>query len=52
MGPKDLIVHDAVIHNCVVVGAQLSGAARRLFPHNDLDALDALLTDERNQFDR
>ncbi|WP_246161845.1 aminotransferase class I/II-fold pyridoxal phosphate-dependent enzyme [Segnochrobactrum spirostomi] len=52
MGPRDLIVHDAVIHNCVVVGAQLSGAARRLFPHNDLDALDALLADERNQFDR
>ncbi|KAE9421951.1 hypothetical protein Angca_008702, partial [Angiostrongylus cantonensis] len=52
MGPKDLIIHDAVIHNCVVVGAQLSGAARRLFPHNDLDALEAILADERDQFDR
>ena len=52
MGPKDLIVHDAVIHNCVVVGAQLSGSARRLFPHNDLDALEALLSDERDQFER
>jgi len=52
MGPKDLIVHDAVIHNCIVVGAQLAGSARRLFPHNDLDALEALLNDERDQFDR
>jgi 8-amino-7-oxononanoate synthase len=52
MGPKDLIVHDAVIHNCIVVGAQLSGSARRLFPHNDLDALEALLSDERDQFER
>ena len=23
LGPKDLILHDALIHNCVVVGAQL-----------------------------
>jgi 8-amino-7-oxononanoate synthase len=52
MGPKDLIVHDAVIHNCVVVGAQLAGSARRFFPHNDLDALEALLDDERDQFER
>jgi 8-amino-7-oxononanoate synthase len=52
LGPKDLIVHDAVIHNCVVVGAQLAGCARRLYPHNDLDALEALLNDERDQFER
>lgn len=51
-GPKDLIVYDAVIHNCVVVGAKLSGAARRTFPHNDLDALDALLARERDRFER
>ncbi len=43
MGPKDLIIHDALIHNCIVVGAQLAGSARRLFPHNDLAALDAIL---------
>jgi 8-amino-7-oxononanoate synthase len=52
MGPKDLIVHDSVIHNCVVVGAKLSGSARRLFPHNDLDALERLLEDERDNFER
>lgn len=52
LGPKDLIVHDALIHNCVVVGAQLAGCARRLFPHNDLDALEAMLAAERHRFER
>ncbi|MBV6657175.1 MAG: aminotransferase class I/II-fold pyridoxal phosphate-dependent enzyme [Devosiaceae bacterium] len=52
MGPKDLIIHDAVIHNCVVVGAQCSGATRRAYPHNDLDALEAILERERDQYDR
>ena len=51
-GPADLIVHDALIHNSALVGAQLSGAARRVFPHNDLDALDRLLTEERRNFQR
>ncbi|TBW39548.1 aminotransferase class I/II-fold pyridoxal phosphate-dependent enzyme [Siculibacillus lacustris] len=52
MGPADLIVHDAVIHNCIVVGAQLSGAKRRLFPHNDLEALDEILAQERDRVER
>jgi len=52
LGPKDLLVHDALIHNCIMVGAQLSGATRRNFPHNDLDALDALLAAERPRFAR
>ncbi len=52
MGPKDLIIHDALIHNCVVVGAQLSGSARRLFPHNDLDALESILAADRHRFER
>jgi 8-amino-7-oxononanoate synthase len=51
-GPKDLIVHDALIHNSVLEGARLSGAQRRSFPHNDLSALDALLNDIRGQFER
>ncbi|MEM6383172.1 MAG: aminotransferase class I/II-fold pyridoxal phosphate-dependent enzyme [Pseudomonadota bacterium] len=52
MGPKDLIVHDAVIHNCVVVGAQCSGSTRRAYPHNDLDALEAILERERHHYGR
>ncbi|CAM3910483.1 aminotransferase class I/II-fold pyridoxal phosphate-dependent enzyme [Castellaniella denitrificans] len=51
-GPKDLVVHDSLIHNSVLVGIQLSGAARRAFPHNDVDALDRLLADLRGRFER
>lgn len=52
MGPKDLILHDEYIHNSSLVGAQLSGARRIPFAHNDADALDALLTRHRGQFER
>ncbi|MBN9449573.1 MULTISPECIES: aminotransferase class I/II-fold pyridoxal phosphate-dependent enzyme [unclassified Bosea (in: a-proteobacteria)] len=52
LGPRDLILHDALIHNCVVVGAQLAGSTRRIFPHNDLDALQAMLEADRHQFER
>ena len=51
LGPKDLIITDALIHNSVLVGAELSGAARRSFPHNDLAALRQLLADNRAQFE-
>lgn len=51
-GPKDLVVHDSLIHNSVLEGIRLSGAARRVFPHNDYMALDALLSDIRGQFER
>lgn len=52
LGPKDLILHDSLIHNCIVVGAQLAGCARRTFPHNDLDALEAMLAADRHRFER
>lgn len=52
LGPNDLILHDEYIHNSLLVGAQLSGAKRIPFAHNDSDALDALLTRHRHQFER
>ena len=52
MGPKDLIVFDALSHNCISMGAKLSGAARRSFLHNDFDAIDAILDEERDRFER
>ncbi|WP_027961821.1 aminotransferase class I/II-fold pyridoxal phosphate-dependent enzyme [Halomonas halodenitrificans] len=52
LGPRDLVIHDAYIHNSLLVGAQLSGAKRISFPHNDPAALDALLTRHRGQFER
>ena len=51
-GPKDLVVHDSLIHNSVLKGVQLSGATRRSFPHNDTAALDRILTEIRGQFER
>jgi 8-amino-7-oxononanoate synthase len=51
-GPKDLIVHDALIHNSALLGAQLSGARRMPFAHNDWEALDQLLTQCRLQYER
>jgi 8-amino-7-oxononanoate synthase len=51
-GAKDLVVHDALIHNSVVQGALLSGARRMPFPHNDLQALDALLQKHRAEHER
>lgn len=51
-GPRDLVIHDSLIHNSVLEGIKLSGAARRSFPHNDVAALDALLSEIRGQFER
>jgi 8-amino-7-oxononanoate synthase len=51
-GPKDLILHDALIHNCTLQGAQLSGAKRLSFPHNDWASLDGILTEQRSHFER
>lgn len=51
-GAKDLIIHDEYIHNSSIVGAQLSGARRLAFPHNDLDSLERLLRENRHQFER
>ncbi|WP_144106947.1 aminotransferase class I/II-fold pyridoxal phosphate-dependent enzyme [Paraburkholderia sp. BCC1886] len=49
-GPGDLIVHDALAHNSIVQGAQLSGAKRLSFAHNDWRALDELLTRVRREY--
>ncbi|HEB97410.1 MAG TPA: aminotransferase class I/II-fold pyridoxal phosphate-dependent enzyme [Sedimenticola thiotaurini] len=51
-GPKDLVLHDALIHNSVLQGIQLSGAHRISFPHNDWQALDAILNSRRGEFNR
>lgn len=51
-GPKDLIIHDALIHNSVLEGIKLSGAARRSFAHNTPEALEAVLAELRPQFER
>ncbi|GJD31656.1 8-amino-7-oxononanoate synthase [Methylobacterium adhaesivum] len=52
MEPGDVIFHDALSHNSIVTGAQLSGAQRRSFAHNDLDALETLLGATRHEHRR
>jgi len=51
-GPRDLVVHDELIHNSVLQGIQLSGARRLSFAHNDWQALDRLLSEQRQHFER
>lgn len=51
-GSKDLILHDEFVHNSALQGIQLSGARRLSFPHNDWQALDNILTEQRRHFER
>lgn len=51
-GPGDIVFHDSLIHNSVIEGIRLSGAARCPFPHNDLEALEELLASRRIRHER
>ncbi|MEO1210493.1 MAG: aminotransferase class I/II-fold pyridoxal phosphate-dependent enzyme [Cyanobacteria bacterium J06638_20] len=52
LGAKDLILCDALSHNSVREGCNLSGATVMEFPHNDFQALEALLREYRSQFEK
>jgi len=52
MRPQDLIVFDELSHNSILQGAELSGARRMPFPHEDFKALDKILTENRSQYQR
>ena len=43
IGPKDVVILDKLCHACLIDGARLSGARIRVFPHNHLGRLEALL---------
>lgn len=47
-GPEDLVLHDALAHDCIISGAKLAGSRRIGFPHNDTAALARLLDRERS----
>jgi 8-amino-7-oxononanoate synthase len=51
-GPGDLILHDELAHNSIIQGAIHSHAQRRPFPHNDWQALDAMLAEIRGDYRR
>lgn len=52
MGQGDLILHDRLIHNSLLMGARVSGATRLAMNHNDPDAIDAFLRDNRSRYDK
>ncbi|SDW77319.1 8-amino-7-oxononanoate synthase [Amycolatopsis xylanica] len=52
LGKEDLVVHDALAHDSILQGCALSGATRRPFAHNDLDALEHILRGTRDRFRR
>jgi 8-amino-7-oxononanoate synthase len=51
-GPNDLILHDSLIHNSALQGSKFSGARRIPFPHNDWQALDEILREQRRHYKR
>lgn len=52
LGPQDLVIHDEFIHNSALAGIKLSGAARRLFRHNDAENLESILKALSSDFRR
>ncbi len=52
LGPRDLIVHDALVHNSGAEGVRLSGSKRIAFPHNDWAAADRELAANRKRHTR
>ena len=44
-GETDLIVSDALNHASIIDGMRLSKAPRRIYPHADVEALDAILSE-------
>lgn len=51
-GPKDLILHDELIHDSCLQGIKLSGAARRAFRHDDPEHLEGQLRQLRNHYEK
>jgi myxalamid-type polyketide synthase MxaB len=52
LGPSDLVLYDELVHNSARTGCKLSGARALAFPHNDWEALDGLLRQQRANFRR
>jgi len=44
---NDMIVYDALSHNSIIHGAKMSGATRLSYSHNDHDALEKILSENR-----
>jgi 8-amino-7-oxononanoate synthase len=52
VGPGDAVYADRLDHACLIDGVRLSGARLRVYPHNDVGRLEAILTRDRGRFRR
>ncbi|MGD9896850.1 MAG: aminotransferase class I/II-fold pyridoxal phosphate-dependent enzyme [Candidatus Methylacidiphilaceae bacterium] len=48
-GPEDLVILDRLSHASLIDGARASRATLRVFPHNDLEGLEAILRRHRDK---
>ncbi|WP_139905121.1 aminotransferase class I/II-fold pyridoxal phosphate-dependent enzyme [Clostridium thermarum] len=49
---RDIILYDALSHNSIVQGTQLSRSDAKAFPHNDFAALESILKNVRNMYEK
>lgn len=50
MSSDDIIIHDEFVHNSAVVGMRLAGSKTVSFRHNDLEALETILREQRGKY--
>ncbi|MDD5018326.1 MAG: aminotransferase class I/II-fold pyridoxal phosphate-dependent enzyme [Eubacteriales bacterium] len=48
----DLILYDALSHNSITQGCQLSASDTKAFPHNDFEALEHMLSAARDKYEK
>lgn len=48
----DLILYDALSHNSIMQGCQLSTSDTKAFPHNDFTALESILRTHRDKYEK
>ncbi|HBQ64424.1 MAG TPA: hypothetical protein DD727_05805, partial [Clostridiales bacterium] len=49
---NDLILYDGLSHNSIIQGTLLSKSASKHFPHNDFAALERMLADYRDRYEK
>ena len=52
VGGRDLVIADELAHNSIIMGCKAAKCTFLTYPHNDLDALAALLDKQRAHFGR
>ena len=49
LGPDDVVIVDKLSHACLIDAAKLSGATLRVFPHNNVEKLEKILSSVRDK---